>query len=150
MREELKEKSEINFHHVLPVQIRWNDADVFGHVNNSVYFQFYDTAKTNYIETVCPDVEWTKSAIVMVHVDAEFIMPILSTKKIAIKSAILKIGNKSFTLEQEAVDTNTNEVYCRCRSIMVYMDRTIHSSAPIPQSWVECITKYESDNLNKA
>ena len=39
----------IQFHHVLPLQIRFNDVDKFGHVNNTVYFQFYDTAKTDYI-----------------------------------------------------------------------------------------------------
>ena len=32
------------FRHVLPIQIRFNDVDKFGHVNNTVYFQFYDTA----------------------------------------------------------------------------------------------------------
>ena len=43
----------IQFHHVLPLQIRFNDVDKFGHVNNTVYFQFYDTAKTDYIASVC-------------------------------------------------------------------------------------------------
>jgi acyl-CoA thioester hydrolase len=28
----------IEYHHVLPVQIRFNDVDKFGHVNNTVYF----------------------------------------------------------------------------------------------------------------
>ena len=46
------------FRHQLPLQIRWNDVDQFGHVNNGVFFQFYDTAKTDYIATVCPDVDW--------------------------------------------------------------------------------------------
>ena len=30
------------FRHILPIQIRFNDVDKFGHVNNTVYFQFYD------------------------------------------------------------------------------------------------------------
>ena len=34
------------FRHVLPIQIRFNDVDKFGHVNNTVYFQFYDTARS--------------------------------------------------------------------------------------------------------
>ena len=33
---------EIVFHHALPIQLRFNDVDKFGHVNNTVYFSFYD------------------------------------------------------------------------------------------------------------
>ena len=29
---------EIVFHHTLPIQLRFNDVDKFGHVNNTVYF----------------------------------------------------------------------------------------------------------------
>ena len=37
---------EIVFHHALPIQLRFNDVDKFGHVNNTVYFSFYDLGKT--------------------------------------------------------------------------------------------------------
>ena len=30
------------FRHTLPLQLRFNDIDLLGHVNNSVYFSFYD------------------------------------------------------------------------------------------------------------
>ena len=32
------------FRHHTDVQIRFNDIDILGHVNNTVYFSFYDTA----------------------------------------------------------------------------------------------------------
>ena len=37
---------EIQFNHTLPIQLRFNDVDKFGHVNNTVYFSFYDLGKT--------------------------------------------------------------------------------------------------------
>ena len=45
---------EIVFHHALPIQLRFNDVDKFGHVNNTVYFSFYDLGKTEYFASVCP------------------------------------------------------------------------------------------------
>ena len=51
-----------DFRHIIPLQIRFNDVDKFGHVNNTVYFQFYDTAKTDYIATVCKGVDWERLA----------------------------------------------------------------------------------------
>ena len=47
---------EIVFHHTLPIQLRFNDVDKFGHVNNTVYFSFYDLGKTEYFASVCPGV----------------------------------------------------------------------------------------------
>ena len=45
-----------NFRHRTPIQIRFNDLDAYQHVNNNVYFSFYDLGKENYFATVlCPD-----------------------------------------------------------------------------------------------
>ena len=44
---------EIEYHHRLPMQLRFTDADQFGHINNTAYFQYYDTAKIDYVRKVC-------------------------------------------------------------------------------------------------
>ena len=41
-----------DFHHSIPVQIRFNDIDMLGHVNNTVYFSFFDLGKARYFEEV--------------------------------------------------------------------------------------------------
>lgn len=67
---------EIEFHHSLPIQLRFNDVDKFGHVNNTVYFSFYDLGKTEYFASVCPGVDWEKDGIVVVHIEADFLAQI--------------------------------------------------------------------------
>ena len=47
------------FRHTLPLQLRFNDIDLLGHVNNSVYFSFYDLGKARYFETVkAQNIDW--------------------------------------------------------------------------------------------
>ena len=41
---------ELTYNHRVPVQLRFNDADALGHINNSVYFSFYDLGKTEYFK----------------------------------------------------------------------------------------------------
>ena len=67
---------EIHFNHTLPIQLRFNDVDKFGHVNNTVYFSFYDLGKTEYFASVCPHVDWEKDGIVVVHIEADFLSQI--------------------------------------------------------------------------
>ena len=73
---------EIEFHHSLPIQLRFNDVDKFGHVNNTVYFSFYDLGKTEYFASVCPGVDWEKDGIVVVHIEADFLAQIFSSDQV--------------------------------------------------------------------
>lgn len=133
----------IHFHHVLPLQIRFNDVDKFGHVNNTVYFQFYDTAKTDYIASVCKGVDWERLAIVVVKIDAEFVAQIKANDHIAGRTRVVKIGNKSFHLEQDVIDVDTQEVKSRCFSIMVLYDLEHQQTIPIPDEWRQAISIYD-------
>ena len=42
----------ISYRHTLPIQLRFGDFDRFGHVNNVVYFQFYDLGNNLLMFTV--------------------------------------------------------------------------------------------------
>ena len=122
-------------------RFRWFDK--FGHVNNTVYFQFYDTAKTDYIATVCKGVDWERLAIVVVKIEAEFLAQIKGNDHIAGRTRIVKIGNKSFHLEQDVIDSDTQEVKSRCLSVMVLYDLERQQTIPLPDEWRKAITDYE-------
>ena len=65
------------FRHTLPLQLRFNDIDLLGHVNNSVYFSFYDLGKARYFETVkAQNIDWKKADVVVANVNADFLSPI--------------------------------------------------------------------------
>ena len=42
---EINDNKEEKFYHRLPIQIRFNDVDRYGHVNNNAYFAYYDLGK---------------------------------------------------------------------------------------------------------
>ena len=142
-------EEEIKFNHTLPIQLRFNDVDKFGHVNNTVYFSFYDLGKTEYFASVCPHVDWQKDGIVVVHIEADFLAQIFGSDHIAVQTAVTKIGTKSFNLAQRVIDTETQEVKCTCTSVMVTYDLSKHESKPLTEEWIEAICKYEGRDLRK-
>lgn len=131
------------FHHVMPLQIRFNDVDKFGHVNNTIYFQFYDTAKTEYFASVCGNVDWERVGIIVVKIEAEFISQIKANSHIAARTHVVSIGHKSFHLEQELIDTDTQEVKSRCLSVMVLYDLETQQTMSFPDEWRKAITSYD-------
>jgi len=140
-------KTEDNeYKYILPLQIRFNDVDKFGHVNNTVQFQFYDTAKTEYFSTVCHGVDWEKIAIVVVKIESEFVGQIKANNRIAARTKVTHIGNKSFTLLQDVIDTDTHEIKSRCESVMVLYDLIHHHSIMFPEKWRHDIMEYDFQN----
>lgn len=140
---------QITFNHSLPLQIRFNDVDKFGHVNNTVYFSFYDLGKTNYFDTVCPNVNWEKDAIMVVHIEVDFLDQIFATDNIAVQTAVTEIGNKSFRLAQRLVDQRTGSVKCFCNCVMVAYDLKEHASKALNPEWVQAICAFEDKDLRR-
>ena len=140
---------DIKFHHTLPIQLRFNDVDKFGHVNNTVYFSFYDLGKTDYFASVCQEHNWEKDGIVVVHIEANFISQIFASDNIAVQTAVSEIGTKSFQLVQRVIDIKTNEVKCICKSVLVYFDLEKHESKALNAEWIDAICIYEGKDLRR-
>lgn len=140
---------EIVFHHTLPIQLRFNDVDKFGHVNNTVYFTYYDLGKAEYFISAYPTIDFEKEGVVVVHIEANFLSQIVATNRIAVQTAVTEIGNKSMVMVQRVVDMDTNEVKCVCKSILVAFDLEKHDSIEIPEVWKEAICAFEHKDLRK-
>lgn len=140
---------DITYKHTLPLQIRFNDVDKFGHVNNTVYFSFYDLGKTEYFASVCPNVNWSKDAIMVVHIEVDFLSQIFSSDNIAVQTTVSEIGNKSFRLAQRLIDTQSGDIKCICHSVMVTYDLHQHTSTPLTEEWIKAICEYEGKDLRR-
>ncbi len=139
----------IKYKHNLPIQLRFSDIDQFGHVNNTVYFSFYDLGKTEYFSSVCKNVDWHKEAIMVVHIEVDFFEQIYSHNQIAVQTAVTEIGNKSFKLNQQVVDVNSGQVKCSCKSVMVTYDLENNCSKNLTDEWKEAICLFEEKELRR-
>ena len=58
------------FRHSVPAQLRFNDIDILGHLNNTVYFSFYDTGKAYFFNSIMEGgIEWRTVETVIANVD---------------------------------------------------------------------------------
>ena len=132
------------YHHRLPIQIRFNDVDRYGHVNNNAYFAYYDLGKQEYLQNVLK-VDYRSSEIVPViaNINADFIFPIFYGDEIVIETRVSHIGTKSFTLQQRALNLKTNLVVCQCTTVMVCFNLKTQESAEMPTNYREAIEHFE-------
>jgi len=133
------------YRHQLPIQIRFNDVDRYGHVNNNAYFSFYDLGKVDYLSSVLHLYEGTPDIVpVIASIQAEFFVPVFYGDDIVVETCIPRVGTKSFTLQQRAVNRKTGQTVCTCKTVMVCFSLSEQASVEIPQDYREAIDSFEN------
>jgi acyl-CoA thioester hydrolase len=137
---------QIKFKHITPIQLRFNDFDALGHVNNSVYFSFFDLGKTSYFSMVLPDISISKEVgVVIGHIEVSFLLSVYPGENVAVETAVVEIGNKSFKLLQHLIDLETNEVKCVCNTVMVCFDAKTKTTRQISDDWRKAMADFEGN-----
>ena len=139
-----KELPEINFHHRMGVQIRFNDIDMFGHLNNSVYIQFFDMGKYAYFRQFMTDTFGSEpTAPVVANINCDFLEPTKIDERLEARTAITEIADSSMVLQQRIV-SSAGRVKCTARTIMVNIDLATGRPTTVSDEWRKKITDYEN------
>ena len=132
------------FKHRLPLQIRFNDVDPMGHINNAVSMEFFDLGKSSFFAAagipVTPDeCEFT---VMIVHYDVDFKGQMHAHDKLEVCTRLEKFGTKSITLFQQ-IECN-GMVAVECRTVLAGYDIKHGVSAALPEEFKEKILRYEA------
>ncbi len=139
-----KELPEINFHHRMGVQIRFNDIDMFGHLNNAVYIQFFDMGKYAYFRQFMTDTFGSEpTAPVVANINCDFLEPTKIDERLEVLTAITEIADSSMVLQQRIV-SSAGRVKCTARTIMVNIDLATGRPTTVSDEWRKKITDYEN------
>ena len=144
-----------------PIQIRFRDLDPLSHVNNAVYFTYFEEARSNYFErlphsqnqwqgedmsdevdeniapTMRIQLQGTsrRYGILIKEVTCTYNLPIIHTDTIEIGTEIVSIGRTSIIMEHQirAVDDHSR-IFATGRSVTVWCNYRTGRPSPVPPS----------------
>lgn len=91
----------------LEIQIRFNDCDSLGHVNNAVYLSYFEIARMHYFKHLLDaDWDWQMNGIILVRNEVIYHYPLKVNQSPYIQIKLGKIGAKSFELHYEIIEGN--------------------------------------------
>ncbi len=135
------------FKHIMPIQMRFNDIDMLGHVNNAVYMEYFDLAKVDYFTQFTQGTfDPRKTGMVVASIHCDYYMPVLPGDKISVATAVDSMGTSSLRLEQRIIDQKGN-TKCIATTTMVNIDPATLRSTPITDKWRSDISEFEGRNL---
>ncbi|MBR5332490.1 MAG: acyl-CoA thioesterase [Muribaculaceae bacterium] len=136
------------FRHITPIQLRFNDVDMIGHINNNSFLEYMDLGKTSYFNSVKADlINWKFINAVVVNVNCNFYSPGYFNEPIAVLTSITSISQRSLKLEQRIINTETGDVKCVGTTVMAGFDPTTAQSAEIDAKWINAICAFEERDL---
>ena len=137
------------FRHSTPIQLRFNDMDAFQHINNSAYFEYFDLAKTAYFKAldVNQEEDWSHPSIIIANVNCSFLVSTHFEEPVEVRTQCARLGDKSLTLLQHLVNTDTGEVKCTCATVMVNLEPATGKPSTIPQVWRDAFTRFEGHEI---
>ena len=121
------------YRHYQAIPTRWGDNDVYGHVNNVVYYSFFDTVVNQYlIEQRVLNIE--KSAIIglVVETQCQYFAPISFPDVVHAGLRVSKMGNSSVRYEIGLFRNEEKMASAQGYFVHVYVDRASRRSTALP------------------
>ncbi len=116
--------------HRYDCRVRFSDVDVYGHVNNVKYFEYYQEARLAYLTSLGRDADEGQLGVVVAKVDVDYKRPILfRTEPYVIDSWITRVGNSSFGLAAEIRDGD--QVLSMAEAVLVTFDLGTQQARPL-------------------
>lgn len=122
-----------DYRHFQPIQTRWHDNDVYGHVNNVTYYSFFDTAVNTYlIEQGGLDVHDSEVVGFVVSSACDYFASIAFPEQIEIGLRVGKLGSSSVQYELAVFKAGEGDACAAGRFVHVFVDRASNQPVPIP------------------
>jgi acyl-CoA thioester hydrolase len=116
--------------HEKRIEIRWNDLDVYGHVNNAIYLTYLEEVRDEWLggRLGDPDGIWNW---VLARVEIDYRRELALADDVAVASCRLdRVGNSSVATREE-VRTADGELVAEARAVLVARDRESGRSRPL-------------------
>ncbi|BFG72941.1 thioesterase family protein [Paraburkholderia terrae] len=119
--------------HFLSIATRWMDNDVYGHVNNVVYYSYFDTVVNEYlIRSGVLDIERGTTIGLVVETQCNYFAPIVFPDRIDAGLRVVRLGTSSVRYEVGLFREGDAEPAAQGHFVHVYVDRETRRPVALP------------------
>ncbi len=140
-REHLRE-----FPVVVEVPVAWGEMDYFRHVNNIVFFRYFESARIEYLDRIGFREEATHGGVgpILASTGARFRRPLTYPDTVLAGARAVEVMPDRFRMEYRVVSRKTGEVAAEGEGVLVSYDYPAGRKAPLPAAVREAIERLEA------
>ena len=141
MKATIKQREHYTF--FLPIQTRWADNDLYGHVNNVTYYSYFDTAANALlIQEAAFDPKYSPMIGLVVSSNCQFNQELSYPEIIEVGVAIESMGNSSLSYDLAIFKRNSDTAAAQGNFVHVFVDRETRKSSTIPVEMRDALSRF--------
>lgn len=128
-------RSRSDFRHFCAISTRWMDNDAYGHVNNVVYYSWFDTVVNQFlIENGALDIEKSPVIGLVIETQCNYFASVAFPDRITAGVSVSKLGNSSVRYEVGIFRGDEEQASAQGHFVHVYVDRETRKPTALPDS----------------
>lgn len=130
------------------IEVAWGDMDALGHVNNTVFFKYFESARIAYFAALDPaPLGQGILSPILASTRCDFLRPVVFPDTLKAEARIVKLGRTSFTMEYQLISQSDGVVAAKGEAVIVNVDPKIGKSVPVPDKVRKAISKIEGQDF---
>ena len=128
------------YRHFSAITTRWMDNDAYGHVNNVVYYSWFDTVVNRYlIEAGALDIERSPVIGLVVETHCNYFAPLAFPQPVEAGLRVAHLGGSSVRYEIGLFAQGRPLAAASGHFVHVYVDRATRRPAPLPSPLIQTL-----------
>ena len=121
---------------LIRVPVFWGDLDAYGHVNNTVFFRWFEEARMAYLARcgLIESYDRDRIGVILHSTSCRFRAPVFHPDTIEVAVRVGEVGQDRFTMEYTARSITRGEVVGEGSAIVVCFDYAKQQKATLPVS----------------
>ncbi len=134
---------------VIEFPIHWGEMDAFNHVNNVVYFRYFESGRIAFFDALGVEGFSTTEGVgpILAAIDCKFKFPLTFPDTVAVGTKITEIGEDRFTMHHRVVSRRHNRVAAEGDGVVVTFDYAAGRKAPIPAVLREALVLHSAQSV---
>jgi acyl-CoA thioester hydrolase len=130
---------------VVELDVAWGDMDSYAHVNNVVYFRYFENARIAYLDRVgwLASKEEAGFGPILASTSARFRKAVTYPDHLLVGARVTDVQPDRVTFEFRLVSAKLNAVACEGQGVVVSYDYRAGAKAPIPEAIRKAIEELE-------
>lgn len=114
------------------IPVAWADMDAFGHVNNTIYFRWFESARIAYFEAIGLNerMRREKKGPILARTSCDFEKPLTFPDTVRASARVVKLGNTSFVMEYRVTSAKHGDA-AKGEGVVVLVDYEKGGKVPL-------------------
>jgi acyl-CoA thioester hydrolase len=140
-----------NYPVTLDWPVQWGDQDAFGHVNNTVYFRWCESARVAWLQKLGLE-EWMRPTTlgpILARIECNYRRQLHFPDTVRIGTRITRLGRTSLTMEHAIASLKQNVIVAESTSVIVVFNYQTQRPTTIPDEVRRAIEAIEGRTFSQ-